>query len=42
MFINSFEKSAESCKNSLINDKNNYKELANINMQVASNLSGEL
>ena len=30
MFINSFEKSAESCRNSLINDKNNYKELADI------------
>ena len=41
MFINSFEKSAESCRNSLINDKNNYKELANISMQTASNLSGE-
>lgn len=41
MFINSFKKSTQSCRNSLINDKNNYKELANINMQVASNLSGE-
>ena len=41
MFINSFEKSAESCRNSLINGKNNLQELVNISMQTASDLSGE-
>jgi hypothetical protein len=41
MFINSFEKSAESCRNSLINGKNNLQELVNISMQTVSNLSGE-
>ena len=41
MFINSFEKSAESCRNSLINSENNLQELINIGMQTASNLSGE-
>ena len=41
MFINSFEKSAKSCRNLLINGKNNYNELADIHMQTASNLSGE-
>src|SRR5574344_1951511 len=41
MFINSFEKSAESCRNSLINSENNLQELINISMQTASDLSGE-
>ena len=41
MLINSFEKSAKSCRNSLINGKNNLQELVNISMQTASNLSGE-
>ena len=41
IFINSFEKSAKSCRNSLINGKNNLQELVNISMQTASNLSGE-
>ena len=41
MFINSFEKLAKSCRNSLINSENNLQELINIGMQTASNLSGE-
>lgn len=41
MLINSFEKSAKSCRNSLINGKNNLQELVNISMQTATNLSGE-
>ena len=41
MLINSFEKSAKSCRNSLINGKNNLQELVNISMQTANNLSGE-
>ena len=41
MFINSFEKSAKSCRNSLINSENNLQELINISMQTASDLSGE-
>jgi len=42
MFITSFEKSAEICRNSLIKNENNLNELANIVMQTASNLSDKI
>lgn len=42
MFITSFEKSAEICRNSLIKNENNLNELANIVMQTATNLSDKI